>query len=111
MKKVFIVMMILGVSLLVGCGKTQPAENTNNIIIEEETSEEITIVNDVFELDDEDVKNILKDMDKYSDEYIEELYYNTVYEVLSLNEEKFMKQFHIGDTGIMFVLLRVYGEI
>lgn len=100
MKRLFIIGAAL--CLLTGCGAAEEKIET-----EVETTEIVTEVTT-----EESKEEFPKGYFNYSKEYIEELYCNTIDNLVTQNEwEELEKNHYWSDDVIMYALLQKYGEI
>lgn len=118
MKKLLILtMVILGTISLIGCGKTQideVKESTEEIILEETILEETILEENVEE--EVLVDELLEGKDKYSKEYIGELYWNCIFVGMSYEEVqplveygRALEEVGYSDEEIEYILVKRCG--
>lgn len=116
MKRLFIIGATLFV--LTGCSgvetevSTEAAtEITTEVETEEVTTEEITTEETTKVTEEESTENYLEGYDRYSSEYIEEMYYNTIDNIVSLREWRTFEKMGYSENKIMYCLLKYHREI
>ena len=107
MKKMLIMIMVLGSCLLVGCGESQSNDTTSEYIIEETFIEE-TFIEEHF-IEEETSEELLRGYGLYTKEYIDELYDNSIEFKVSLKEWRKYENDGYTETEIKYILLRDYG--
>lgn len=111
MRKLNMMILLIGACLLAGCGETpEPKLDegfVEEIIVEEIFIEEIMIEEEFIE--EETSENLLNGYGNYSKEYIDELYYNSIDYKVSLREWREHENNGYTDNEIEYILLRKYG--
>lgn len=98
--------LLLVTCLLTGCGEA-PEPKLDEVIVEETIIEEILIEEEIIE--EETSENLLNGYCNYSEEYIDELYYNSIDYKVSLREWENHENNGYTDNEIEYILLREYG--
>ena len=111
MKKLNMMILLIGACLLMGCGEA-PEPKLDDSIVEEILVEEILIEEIMIEesfVEEETSENLLNGYCNYSEEYIDELYYNSIDYKVSLKEWRKHENNGYTDNEIEYILLREYG--
>lgn len=111
MKKLRMMILLIGTCLLVGCGEA-PEPKLDETFVEETLVEEILIEEIIIEeefLEEETSEELLKGYCNYSKEYIDELYYNSIEYKVSLKEWRCYENDGYNENETKYILLRDYG--
>lgn len=111
MKKLNMMILLIGACLLMGCGEA-PEPKLDDSIVEEILVEEILIEEIMIEesfIEEETSENLLRGYGLFTEEYIDELYFNSIDYEVSLREWRNHEDNGYTDNEIKYILLREYG--
>lgn len=111
MKKLNMMILLIGACLLMGCGEA-PEPKLDDSIVEEILVEEILIEEIMIEesfVEEETSENLLRGYGLFTEEYIDELYFNSIDYEVSLREWRNHEDNGYTDNEIKYILLREYG--
>ena len=103
--------LLIGACLLMGCGEA-PEPKLDDSIVEEILVEEILIEEIMIEesfVEEETSENLLRGYGLFTEEYIDELYFNSIDYEVSLREWRNHEDNGYTDNEIKYILLREYG--
>lgn len=111
MKKLNMMILLIGACLLMGCGEA-PEPKLDDSIVEEILVEEILVEEIMIEesfIEEETSENLLRGYGLFTEEYIDELYFNSIDYEVSLREWRNHEDNGYTDNEIKYILLREYG--
>ena len=111
MKKLNMMILLIGACLLMGCGEA-PEPKLDETFVEENILEETLIEEIIIEeefIEEETSENLLRGYGLFTEEYIDELYYNSIDYEVSLREWRNHEDNGYTDNEIKYILLREYG--
>lgn len=111
MKKLNMMILSIGACLLIGCGEA-PEPKLDETFVKENILEETLIEEIIIEeefIEEETSESLLRGYGLFTEEYIDELYYNSIEYKVSLNEWEIYENDGYTDNEIEYILLREYG--